>query len=103
MGNSPSVQWAWVCAKTDGVCDSVLNPYPVLGTGDWKCSNKRSGRTTVCKAICADGRNAYNGNTRVRCDTFTNQVRTAGKWTINRPELAANCKPSDAPGTRKLT
>ena len=58
-----SVEWSWVCKKLE-LCGEENNTFTILGNGTWKCSKRRAGRTTICKAVCADGRNAYNGNTK---------------------------------------
>ena len=65
------------------------NPYTILGQGKWECIKKRGGKSTICKAVCWDGRNAINGNTKARCDI------ARGKWITNRP-TTANCRPEDA-------
>lgn len=86
LGGKPKLSWAWLCAQLDGVCDKVLIPFEVVGDGMWSCAKKRQGRSTVCKVICSDGGRAMNGNSKARCDTFTNNVTTAGKWRTNRSE-----------------
>ena len=83
MGGKPKLEWAWLCARLNGVCDEVAIPITIRGQGMWSCGTKRQGRTNVCRVVCFNGGNAFNGNAKARCDTFSNNVTTAGKWRTN--------------------
>ena len=52
--------------------------------------------TNVCRVVCFNGGNAFNGNAKARCDTFTNNVTTAGKWRTNR-NANPSCRAEDEP------
>jgi len=97
MAGQPKVAWAWTCPLAAYQCDAVMNPFEILGDGSWSCTTKRSGRTTNCKAVCADGRNAYNKNTKARCNTYTNARSVAGKWVKRNAgavsDATADCRP----------
>jgi hypothetical protein len=97
LGGKPKLEWAWLCARLNGVCDEVAIPIKIQGQGMWQCVKKRDGRSNVCRVVCSDGRNAYNGNAKARCDTFTNRVNGgAGNWRTNR-NANPTCKAEDAP------
>jgi len=92
LAGQPLVSWAWTCPLVANQCDEVMNPFEILGDGSWSCSQKRSGRTTSCKAVCADGKNAYNKNTKARCNTYTNNNSVAGKWVSRSGGLVSSVK-----------
>lgn len=106
MGGNPVVEWAWTCPLVAYQCAPSMNPFKISGDGSWECAKKRNGRTTSCKVVCADGKIPVNGNTKARCDTYTNNKSTAGLWrNLNKGlhgKYVANCEKSSMSPKRKF-